>query len=164
MHDYNLVPRTDITEIRFEYCLTTGGLCEVLLDLREGTAYHVLASIAVGMCSDAEVLARHAHLTLLIWVNKEARCVQSHLQFGTCTNKHGANRFHHIGPLVVQFQNCSFLEQNLKSLSTESTYKYTAFILSEHNRNTYDTRRRNKDLNLSEKLHYYIKYLFYSKI
>ena len=121
MHDYNLVPRTDITEIRFEYCLTTGGLCEALLDLREGTAYHVLASIAVSMCSDAEVLARHVHPTLLIWVHKEAHRVQSHLQFRTCTDKHGANRFHDIGPLVVQFQNCSFLEHNLKSLSPEST-------------------------------------------
>jgi len=121
MHDYNLVPRTDINEIRFEHCLTTGGLCEVLLDLGEGTAYHVLASIAVGMRSDAEVLACHAHLTLLIWVHKEAHRVQSHLQFGTCTDKHGANGFHDIGPLVVQFQNCSFLEHNLRSLSTKST-------------------------------------------
>ena len=121
MHDYNLVPRTDITEIRYEYCLTIGGLHEVLLDLRESTADHVLASIAVGMCSDAEVLARHAHMTLLFWVHEEAHCVQSHLQFRTCTNKHGANGFHDIGPLVVQFQNCPFLEHNLKSLSTEST-------------------------------------------
>ena len=42
--------------------------------------------------------------------------------------------------------------------------KYTAFILAEHNRNTYNTRKRNKDLNLSKKLHDYIKYLIYSKI
>jgi len=119
MHDYNLVPRTDINEIRFEHCLTTGGLCEVLLDLRIGSAYHVRAWIAVGY--DAELIACHAHLTLLILAQKEAHRVQSHLQFGTCTDKHGANTFHDIDPLVLQFQNCSFLEHNLRSLSTKST-------------------------------------------
>jgi hypothetical protein len=83
---------------------------EASLYLWEGTAYDILALIAVSVCSDAEVLACHAHLTLLIRVNKEAHCVQSHLQLRTGANKHGTNRFHHIGPFVVQFQYCSFLE------------------------------------------------------
>jgi hypothetical protein len=110
-----------IIENKYEYCPTQIGIAsKVALYLRESAAYHVLALVAVSMCSDAEVLACHAHMTLLIRVHKEAHCVQSHLQLRTCTNKHGANRFHHIGPLVVKFQDCSFLEHNLKFLTNES--------------------------------------------
>jgi hypothetical protein len=110
-----MVPEICIIENKYEYCHTPIDIAsKAALYLWESTAYHVLASVAISVCSDAEVLARQAHLTLFIRVNKEAHCIQCHLQLRTCTNKHGANRFHHIGPLVVKFQDCSFLEHKLK--------------------------------------------------
>jgi hypothetical protein len=100
---------------KYEYCHTPIDIVsKVALYLGESTAYHVLASVAVCVCSDAEVFACQAHLTPLIRMHKEAHCIQCHLDLRTCTNEHGANRFHHIGPFVVKFQDCSFLEDKLK--------------------------------------------------
>jgi hypothetical protein len=117
-----MVLEIGIIENKYEYYHTPLDIAsKVALYLWESTAYHVLASVAVSVRSDAEVLARQAHLTLLVRVYKEAHCIQCHLQLRTCTNKHGANRFHHIVPLVVKFQDCSFLEHKLTLHTNESS-------------------------------------------
>ena len=44
----------------------------------ESAANGIFASVAECVCSDAEVLARHAHLAFLIGTGEEADCVKSH--------------------------------------------------------------------------------------